>query len=163
MRTDSVVVIWALLFVLLGLGALAFLTMQLPAKGLEVLGEARGYEVTAQFGNIGSLAVGDPVTMAGIPIGRVAKIALDRVDYEALVTLRLRAEYNRIPADSEASIDTVGLLGGQYVAIGPGQSKHYLSNGSRFESTHSAFVLENSVNRLFAILSSKAAGEAPSR
>jgi phospholipid/cholesterol/gamma-HCH transport system substrate-binding protein len=144
------------LFVLLGLTALAFLTMQLPAKHLELFGAGRGYRITAQFDDIGSLKVGDPVNMAGVPVGQVESIALDRADYRALVTMRIRARYNRIPLDSEASIDTVGLLGGQYVAIGPGRSESYLSNGGRLTSTQSAFVLEDVVNRLFGALASKA-------
>lgn len=166
MRAGPVVAIQAGLFVLLGLAALDFLAMQLPARHLELFGSGGGYRITAQFDDVGGLKVGDPVAMAGVRIGRVAGIALDRNDYHALVTMRIGARYNRIPLGSEASIDTVGLLGGQYVAIGPVSAtasarrpQGYLSDGGRLTITHSAFVLESAVNRLFSVLASKSGAE----
>jgi ABC-type transporter Mla subunit MlaD len=53
------------------LAALGFLAMQVPAKGFQPFGSARGYRITAEFDNIGALEVGDPVTMAGVPVGEV--------------------------------------------------------------------------------------------
>jgi phospholipid/cholesterol/gamma-HCH transport system substrate-binding protein len=165
MRAGLVVAIQTGLFVLLGLTALGFLTMQLPTRHLELFGSGGGYRITAQFDDIGDLKVGDPVAMAGVRVGRVERIALDHGDYRALVTMRIGARYNRIPRDSEASIDTVGLLGGQYIAIGPGPAtapgwpEGYLGDGGRLTSTHSAFVLENVVNRLFSVLARKSGGE----
>jgi phospholipid/cholesterol/gamma-HCH transport system substrate-binding protein len=93
--------------------------------------------------------------MAGVGIGDVAAIRIDPQTYRALVTLRIDPRYKTIPDDSDASIQTQGLLGGQYVAIGPGGSDMYLKNGSRIVFTQSAFVLENLVNKLFASFASK--------
>jgi phospholipid/cholesterol/gamma-HCH transport system substrate-binding protein len=132
--------------------------MELPARGFRPFGPARGYRITAEFDNIGGLGVGDPVTMAGVPVGQVERITLDRRDYRALVTMRILLQYNRIPADSEATVDTMGIFGGKYIAIDPGGARSYLMNGSRLESTQSAFVLENVVNKLFAELASKTGG-----
>lgn len=162
MRAEPVVGIQTGLFVVLGLAALGFLAVLLPARGLELFGSGRGYEITAEFDDIGDLEVGDPVTMAGVRVGHVERIALDRSDYRAHVTMRVRVRYNRIPADSEASIDTAGLLGGEYVAIGSGRSKKFLTSGSRLQSTQSAFVLENVVNRLFGVLATKNGEPRPS-
>jgi len=78
------------------------------------------------------------------------------------VTLRIDPQYNQIPEDSDASIDTQGLLGGQYVAIGPGGSEMYLKSGSQIQFTQSAIVLENLVNKLFASFAGKSSDSSSS-
>ncbi|MGB6486347.1 MAG: outer membrane lipid asymmetry maintenance protein MlaD [Steroidobacteraceae bacterium] len=139
------------LFVLLGLAALMFLTTQLPSSGLKLkLGRPTGYAVTAEFDNIGELKVGSPVTMAGVRIGEVTKIGFDNQSYRADVHLRIYPQFNQIPEDSYASIETEGLLGGQYVGISPGGLSTYLKNGSQILQTQSAIVLENLINKFFA-------------
>ena len=142
------------LFVLLGFAALFFLTTQLPGSGVSI-GGAGGYRVTARFDNVGDLKGGSPVSMAGVRIGRVESVAFDSGDYRAVVTLRIDPQYNRIPDDSDASIQTQGLLGGKYVGIGPGGSDSYLKDGSQIEFTQSAIVLESLVNKFFANFASK--------
>ncbi len=92
--------------------------------------------------------------MAGVNIGRVTGISFDPKQFKAVVTLRIDPKFNQIPDDSDASIQTQGLLGGKYVGIGPGGSETYLKNGSQIEFTQSAIVLENLVNKLFASFAS---------
>src|SRR5579883_1479573 len=139
------------LFVLLGLAALVFLTTQLPSSGLKLgFGKPPGYEVTAEFDNIGDLKVGAPVRMAGVRIGDVTAIGLDNQSYRANVHLRIYPQFSQIPEDSYASIETEGLLGGQYVGISPGGLGTYLKNGSQILQTQSAIVLENLINKFFA-------------
>jgi phospholipid/cholesterol/gamma-HCH transport system substrate-binding protein len=138
------------LFVLLGFAALAFLTTQLPASGVHVHSATESFQITARFGNVGDLKVGAPVTVAGVRIGRVTAVAFDPADFKALVTMAIDRRYNQIPDDSDASIQTSGLLGAKYVGLGPGGSNTYLSNGSQIQFTQSALVLENLVNKFFA-------------
>lgn len=147
------------LFVLLGFAALFFLTTQLPGSGLS-LGEPTGYRVTAKFDNVGDLKVGSPVSMAGVRIGRVEEIRFDPNDYRAAVSLQIESSFDRIPDDSDASIQTQGLLGGKYVGIGPGGSETFLKPGSQIEFTQSAIVLESLVNKFFANFASKDADTA---
>ncbi len=149
MRPNRAMEIGTGLFVLLGFAALFFLTTQLPGSGLS-LGTETGYRVTASFDNVGDLKGGSPVTMAGVNIGRVEKVGFDPDDFRAVVTLRILPEFNRIPEDSDASIQTQGLLGGKYVGIGPGGSDTYLKEGDRIEFTQSAIVLESLINKFFA-------------
>lgn len=132
------------LFVFLGVGALFFLTTQ-TSNVQGFTGES--YTVTARFENVGSLAARAPVTMAGVTIGRVATIDFDPDLLDAVVTLRLNARYNRIPEDSDASILTAGLLGGQYVGLSPGGSEEYLADQSVIEFTQSAIVLEQLISK----------------
>ncbi len=146
------------LFVLLGFAALFFLTTQLPGSGLS-FGQEAGYRVTARFENIGDLKVGSPVSMAGVRVGEVESIRFDPNDYRAVVQLHIAQEFNQIPEDSDASIQTQGLLGGKYVGIGPGGSDIYLEEGSEIEFTQSAIVLESLVNKFFANFASKGSDE----
>jgi phospholipid/cholesterol/gamma-HCH transport system substrate-binding protein len=147
------------LFVLLGFAALAFLTTQLPGTSLKLSGGDTGYRVTAQFDNIGDLKEGSPVTMAGVRIGRVESIRFDPKVFKAEVALRIEKQYSEIPEDSDASIQTAGLLGGKYVGIGPGGSETFLKEGGQIEFTQSAIVLESLVNKFFANMASKGPDE----
>jgi phospholipid/cholesterol/gamma-HCH transport system substrate-binding protein len=146
------------LFVLLGFAALAFLTTQLPSSGLKLSSSKSGYHVLAKFDNIGDLKPGAPVSMAGVTIGEVESIRFDPKDYKAAVTLRISNAYNQIPDDSDASIQTQGLLGGKYIGIGPGGSDMYLKDGSTIPFTQSAIVLESLVNKFFANFAQKGGG-----
>jgi len=138
------------LFVLLGFAALVFLTTQLPGSGLQLAGGAPSYTVSAEFDDVGGLKVGAPVSMAGVRIGQVDSIGIDPTDYRARVVMGIDRRYSQIPDDSNAAIQTAGLLGANYVAITAGASEQYLHMGSQIAFTQSALVLENIVNKLFA-------------
>ncbi len=160
MRANRTLEIGTGLFVLLGFAALLFLTTQLPASGLKLGGAKAGYHVTAEFDNIGDLKVGSPVTMSGVRLGEVSAIHFDPKDYKAVVTVRIDPQYNQIPEDSYASIQTEGLLGGKYIGLSPGGLDTYLKDGSTIEQTQSAIVLENLINKFFAnYASSRGGGE----
>ena len=132
-------------FVVIGLAALLMLAMKVA--NLAELSDEGGYRVEARFDNVGGLKVRSAVTMAGVRIGRVTGIAFDEHDYRAVVTLSIRPEYDRIPADSSASILTAGLLGEQYVGLEPGAEETYLREGGAITLTQSAIVLENVVGQ----------------
>jgi len=155
MQSNRTLEIGTGLFVLLGFAALLFLTTQLPASGVKFGGQKAGYQVTAEFDNIGDLKVGSPVTMSGVRVGEVSGIHFDSKVYKAVVRMRIDPQYNEIPEDSLASIQTEGLLGGKYVGISPGGLDSYLKDGSRIEQTQSALVLENLINKFFASFASK--------
>jgi phospholipid/cholesterol/gamma-HCH transport system substrate-binding protein len=106
--------------------------------------------VTARFENVGDLQPGAPVSMAGVKVGRVTGVAFDSTDYKAVVTLSIDRQYNRIPDDSWANVETAGLLGAKYVGLDAGGSETYLAENGRIDNTQSAMVLEKLVNRLFA-------------
>ncbi len=89
-------------FVALGLAALLMLAMKV--SNLSAVTGDHGYEIKARFDNIGTLKARAPVSMAGVRIGRVTGIAFDDETYEAVVTLSIKPEYNRLPEDTAASI-----------------------------------------------------------
>ena len=155
MRANRTLEIGTGLFVLLGFAALLFLTTQLPASGVKFGGPKAGYHVIAAFDNIGDLKVGSPVTMSGVKIGEVASIRFDSREYKALVRMRIDPQFNQIPDDSYASIQTQGLLGGKYIGLSPGGQETYLKEGSRIDQTQSAIVLESLINKFFASFASR--------
>jgi phospholipid/cholesterol/gamma-HCH transport system substrate-binding protein len=138
------------LFVLLGFAALGFLTTQLPGSGLQLSHATASYSVIAKFDNIGGLKVGAPVEMSGVPVGKVVSITYDPSVYKAAVDMAIERKFDKIPDDSDAAIQTSGLLGANYVAIGPGGSDMFLKAGGELQFTQSAVVLENLINKLFS-------------
>ena len=150
MQSNRTLEIGTGLFVLLGFAALLFLSTQLPASGVKFAGQKVGYHVTAEFDNIGDLKVGSPVTMSGVRVGEVSSIHFDSRVYKAVVGMRIDPQYNEIPEDSFASIQTQGLLGGKYIGLSPGGLDTFLKDGSLIEQTQSAIVLESLINKFFA-------------
>lgn len=133
------------LFVLLGIGALFFLTTQ--TTGGDDFNASEVYEVQARFQNVGSLKRRAPVSMAGVTIGRVTGVEFDGESLEAVVTFVIDEQYDKIPDDSDASVLTSGLLGSQYIGLQPGGSDLYLEDGSEILFTQSAVVLENLIGK----------------
>jgi phospholipid/cholesterol/gamma-HCH transport system substrate-binding protein len=148
------------LFVLLGFVALGFLTTQLPGSGLHLKRASESYPVIAKFDDIGGLKVGAPVSMSGVSVGQVSAIGYDTSVNRASVTMAIDRHYDHIPDDSDAAIQTSGLLGANYIAISPGGSETFLQAGGQLQFTQSAIVIETLINKLFAnFSSSKSSGD----
>lgn len=113
------------LFVLLGLGALAYLSINL---GQIQLGQGSTYELSATFPTVTGLRLGATVEIAGVSVGRVHAIRL--AEYSAVVTLRI-ANQVTLQEDAIVSIRTRGLIGDKYVKIAPGGSERLLKAGGR--------------------------------
>src|SRR5450631_989483 len=137
-------------FVLLGFAALFFLTTQTTSRGINFFTNPPHYELIAKFDNVGDLKVGAPVSMSGVEMGRVTKIAFDSKEYKAVVSMRLNAKYNQIPTDSDAAIYTQGLLGGKFIGLTAGGAETYLKDKDQIDFTQSAFVLENLIGQFLA-------------
>ena len=133
------------LFVLLGIGALLFLTTQ--TTGGDGFSAKETFEVQARFENVGSLKSRAPVSMSGVTIGRIKDVHFDAKSLEAVVTFEIDSQYDQIPDDSDASILTAGLLGSQYISLQAGGSETYLENKSEIYYTQSAIVLENLIGK----------------
>lgn len=145
------------LFILLGFAALFFLATQ--TTNVESYISDKGYLVSARFEDVAGLKERAPVSMAGVTIGRVERITFDSDDLNAVVTMRIGDQFNRIPDDSDASILTAGLLGSKYVGLSPGGSETYLQNNSQIQLTQSAIVLENIIGRLLFSIGTKSDDE----
>ena len=142
------------LFVFLGVLALFFLTTRVT--NFDSYSGDEGYTLTGRLDNVGSLKLRSPVAMSGVTIGRVTAIDFDSEMLEAVVTMRIDSRYSTIPDDSDASILTQGILGGQYIGLEPGGSPEYFADNDEIQFTQSALVLEQLISKyLFSQADSK--------
>lgn len=132
-------------FLLLGLGALLWLSTQATDFGSSLGDET--YTVSARFTNVADLKTRAPVKVGGVAVGVVDTIRLDPVTFEAVVDLKIDRRFNEIPLDSSASVLTSGVLGDRYVGLEPGGSFEYLADGDELIVTQSAVVLEQLVSK----------------
>jgi phospholipid/cholesterol/gamma-HCH transport system substrate-binding protein len=129
------------LFVLIGLAAIAYLSLQVGG-----VSTAGGLELHATFRQIGGLAERAPVVISGVKVGRVTKIQLSD-DLRARVTMDVDAGLE-LPIDTEASIRTAGLLGDQFIELEPGAEDALLPPGGEIGIAHSAISIESLVGSL---------------
>ena len=132
------------LFVLLGLAAVAYLTIQLGAGALV---GAETYPLEARFANTGGLNKGSTVMLGGVTVGRVEDIRLDPSDFSAIVRMSVLREV-QLPADTMASIRTSGLIGDKFVALAPGAEENFLQPSERIIMTESAVELESLISKM---------------
>lgn len=133
------------LFILLGLGSVIFLITQTLGSGELSSGES--YTLRARFDHIGDLKIRAPVALAGVTIGRVSRITVDPIAYQAIVELRINSKIDEFPIDTDASIATAGILGGKYVELSPGGDTEVLQDQGEIEFTQSAILLENLIGK----------------
>jgi phospholipid/cholesterol/gamma-HCH transport system substrate-binding protein len=93
-----------------------------------------GVIVTAEFGAIGSLNIGDDVRLSGIKIGKVIETELNAETFGAIVTLSLDEKIS-LPEDSAARIAASSLLGGSFIDIIPGFEETYITDGGLIYDT----------------------------
>jgi phospholipid/cholesterol/gamma-HCH transport system substrate-binding protein len=149
--------VWVGLFVLVGLAAVLFLSLQ--SANLLNLSFQKTYRVDAKFDNVGGLKPKAAVRSAGVLVGRVESIIFDDKSFQARVTLAMESRYV-FPKDSSLKILTSGLLGEQYLGLEPGADDKTLASGDTISNTQSAVVLENLISQF---LFSKAADESASQ
>ena len=128
-------------------GILALLLLALRVSGLSPTASSDTYKLYAYFDNIAGLTVRAKVTMAGVTIGKVTAIDLDRDNYMARVTLQLEKAVDNLPVDSTASILTAGLLGEKYIGISVGGEDAILKDGGTIHDTQSSLVLEDLIGK----------------
>lgn len=129
------------LFVLVGIAALGYLSVKLGR--VEIFGH-RGYEVYALFPSVGGLKNGATVEIAGVPIGRVDSIALDK--YQARVSMFINPKV-QLTDDSIVSIKTKGLIGEKFVQISPGGSDKTVPPGGRLREVEAPVDFEELISK----------------
>lgn len=128
-------------------GMLALMALAFKVSGLSLKSAQETYELHALFDNAGALKARSKVAMAGVTVGRVKEIRLDKHTYMAEVVMDIDENIDNIPLDSTASIVTAGLLGEKYISISIGGDEDYLQDGDRFEDTQSAVILEDLIGK----------------
>jgi phospholipid/cholesterol/gamma-HCH transport system substrate-binding protein len=137
------------------LGIFVFLAVLAAFVIVEVVGGfdvfKPGYHLRARFNNIQELKIGDPVKMAGVPVGRVEKLAL--ADSKVELVLRLNKD-TPVRTDSKATIKFAGLGGVNYVSIDFGSPGSPLMEQNELIST----IEQPDLNSLMAKLDEAANG-----
>jgi phospholipid/cholesterol/gamma-HCH transport system substrate-binding protein len=113
------------IFVVFGFLCVGYMTLKLGHVSL--FGD-RSYPLFARFTSVAGLKAGSSVTMYGIQVGRVERLAMDQDKQMAMVELRLQQGV-KIYDDAIASIRTEGLIGDRYVSIDPGGGGDVLKPG----------------------------------
>ena len=110
-----------LIFTLFGI-ALTVIVYQ-ALNRLNVKDDRQTYLVYAAFDDLKQLQIGDDVRLAGVRIGSVTDTSLQ--NNLAVATLSIDKKFS-VPSDSVATISMAGLLGANYIAIIPGNSRNPL-------------------------------------
>ena len=110
-----------LIFTLFGV-ALTFVVYQ-ALNRLNVKDNRQTYLVYATFKDLKQLQIGDDVRLAGVRIGSVTDASLR--GNLAVAMLSIDKKFS-VPSDSVATISMAGLLGANYIAILPGNSRNPL-------------------------------------
>jgi phospholipid/cholesterol/gamma-HCH transport system substrate-binding protein len=130
------------IFVLAGLGAIAYLSMSVGGLSLRRSG---GLTLYASFDELGGLKPRAPVVIAGVKVGQVESIELDKT-FRARARLALDTGL-QLPVDTSASIMTAGLLGDKYVSLQLGGEEELLHSGEEIAFTESAVILERLIGQ----------------
>jgi phospholipid/cholesterol/gamma-HCH transport system substrate-binding protein len=125
-------------FVLVGLGALAWLSLSVGGLSFR---PSRGLVLYANFTQIAGLKPRAPVVIAGVKVGDVQSIGLAAKEFEARVRMVLDPTLE-LPVDTSASIVTAGLLGDRYIELQPGGDPTLLKSGDDIGFTEPAVQLE---------------------
>ena len=109
------------------------------AVQLTGLGQGAGgnYELTASFESAEGVNPGTAVRLAGIRVGTVTEMDLNRETFRADMAFSIDGTLD-VPEDSAVAIASEGLLGGTFVEILPGSSPFKLEPGGEFGETQGA-------------------------
>lgn len=134
-----------LAFILVCLGFTAYLGFTIgnirPFQGT--------YDLTATFDDVTGLLPNDNVKVAGVVVGKVGTISIDKG--KARVKFSVRKGL-KLPTDTEAAVRWRNLLGQRYVYLYPGNASTVLNNNARVAKTRSVVDLGELFNRLGPIV-----------
>ena len=125
-----------------------------------------GYTLTARFQNAEGIVIGSDIMTAGIKIGEVSDMTLDRNTFFAIMKFKINKDI-KIPKDSQAAVVSSGFLGGKFVSIVPGASDDDLKDNDVVKFTQSSVNIESLIGKFMYSFgsnsssnSSSAAGQA---
>jgi phospholipid/cholesterol/gamma-HCH transport system substrate-binding protein len=131
------------LFVIIGIFCTGYLFIVLGE--LSLFGDKR-YPVHAFFTSVSGLKTGARIEMAGVEIGSVATVSIDKERLLARVGFRIN-ENIELSEDIIASVKTSGIIGQKYIDILPGGSDIMLEPGEEIFNTESSLDIESLVRK----------------
>ena len=131
------------LFVIIGLLCTGYL--------FAVLGEIsfmkdKRYPVHAFFTSVSGLKTGARIEIAGVEIGTVSNVSIDKERLLAKVDFRIDKNIE-LSEDIIASVKTSGIIGQKYIDILPGGSDIMLEPGEEILLTESSLDMESLVRK----------------
>ena len=125
------------IFVVLGLIILSTIVFQIG--GLNIF-NANIYKLNVIFDFVSGVQRNSPVHFAGVAIGDVEDVEIfynnNKNKTQVKLILRIKKEV-KIPKDSLAYINTLGILGEKYVEIYPGKDRgNFLQNGDQIRGSN---------------------------
>ena len=104
------------------------------------------YQLFARFNDVGGLAPGADVRMAGVKIGAVNDVHFDPKTYQAVVGFTVDRDV-KLASDSSSQISTASLLGGVSLAVQEGGADDDLQDGQTMTITQSAANVEDLLSK----------------
>ncbi len=130
------------LFVLVGLGCLAYLSVQMAR--VQLFG-SNMYTLTAVFPTVSGLRSGASVEIAGVTVGHVQRVELD--GFDAVVTMRVHKDV-QLSKDAIVSIRTRGLIGEKYLRVSQGADDRTIPAGGRVREVEPPLDFEEMIAQL---------------
>ncbi|MBL0942225.1 MAG: outer membrane lipid asymmetry maintenance protein MlaD [Alphaproteobacteria bacterium] len=109
--------------------------------------DTNGYSLNAKFDRIDGLNVGSDVRISGVKVGTVTHQSIDPTTFLATITFTVDPTL-KLPKDTSAEIVSAGLLGGKYLALIPGGTDEFLSEGNEIIYTQASVSLEAMIGQL---------------
>ena len=135
--------------IVVGAGVLLALIAGLVAVHVNSAREqSEGYPLIARFDKAEGVAVGTEVRLAGARVGKVTAEKLDD-QFKAVLTLRL-ADSVKLPTDSNAVVQTAGLLGAKFIILQPGGDEKDLKPGDEIAYTQSSLALQDLLDMIIS-------------
>ena len=131
------------LFVILGVLTMGYLIL---AIGEVSFFSKNQYFLHGYFASASGLKQGARVEIAGVEIGIVSNISIDKERLVAKVVFRINGDIE-LSDDSIASVKTAGIIGQKYIDISPGGSDDILEDGDEIDNTESSLDIESLVRK----------------
>lgn len=107
------------------------------------------YDVSATFDDVTGLLPNDNVKVAGVVVGKVGKIEVDKGRAKVRFSVRNGI---KLPRNTEAAIRWRNLLGQRYIYLYPGDASTTMGDGDHIGKTRSVVDLGELFNRLGPIV-----------
>ena len=121
--------------------AVGFLVYAGQATGFAA-GQDDSYVLTASFRSAEGISAGTDVRLAGVKVGAVTDMELNKESFRAEAELTIDADVV-LPDDTAALISSEGLLGGSFVELIPGGSLFNFEDGQVIADTQGSVSLIN--------------------
>jgi phospholipid/cholesterol/gamma-HCH transport system substrate-binding protein len=131
------------LFVIIGILCTLYLFVTL---GRVNFNSEKYYSVYGYFTSVSGLKKGARIEMAGVKIGIVSDVSIDKEQLLAKVEFHVYKEIE-LSEDIIASVKTSGIIGQKYIDILPGGSDTMLESGEAIINTESSLDIESLVRK----------------